>query len=368
MDFKSFLEYTGHLKPNTAKYSAAHKSSHKNPMKHAVYHDDGKGTSSSVKGGFEHEHEAQAHIKSLKAKGDKRNLVVKRTYTNEEVVCEHNFQVGNKVTVKSSGAVGKVVKIDNYGAEDEVYHVNVDGKVSKFGPDSLSENITLGEDAEEIDEISKGLAHRYLKKAPQDAVHHAADYFSTHGSKSPERKKNLHKMLNRQRGIAKAVDKLANEETIEESVRKAENLITHTMNYDYDSIIRHVARNKTTYDKKTHDHVAKIKHHLSKGDTDKANDHVDYLNNHLHKKHKIERHIHESMANQIRDAEMYMPALKCLEFAKESLKEEEKAVKDYEDRIKNCKDKRLVKILKHLVEEEKHHVKMLKDYIQQVTK
>lgn len=241
MDFKSFLEYTGHLKPNTAKYSAAHKSSHKNPMKHAIYHDDGKGTSSSVKGGFEHEHEAQAHIKSLKAKGDKRNLVVKRTYMNEDV-------------------------------------------------------------------------------------------------------------------------------SIDESVKKVENLITHTMNYDHDSIIKHVTRNKTTYDKKTHDHVAKIKHHLSKGDTDKANDHVDDLNNHLHKKHKIERHIHESMANQIRDAEMYMPALKCLEFAKESLKEEEKAVKDYEDRIKNCKDKRLVKILKHLVEEEKHHVKMLKDYIQQVTK
>jgi len=54
---------------------------------------------------------------------------------------EHNFEVGSKVTIKSSGETGKVVKIDNYGTEDEVYHVNVDGKVSKFEPDSLSESV-----------------------------------------------------------------------------------------------------------------------------------------------------------------------------------------------------------------------------------
>lgn len=52
-----------------------------------------------------------------------------------------------------------------------------------------------------------------------------------------------------------------------------------------------------------------------------------------------------------------------LGFAKQSLKEELKAIKDYQSRIKRTKDTKLKTILKHNLREEKEHAKMLKGWI-----
>ena len=68
----------------------------------------------------------------------------------------------------------------------------------------------------QIDEISKELAGRYIKKASRDALQHGAGYAGSGGDY-----KHLRKGANRVRGIEKAVDRLAKEETqIDEATRK----------------------------------------------------------------------------------------------------------------------------------------------------
>lgn len=60
------------------------------PSKHVVYHNQGKGASSSVAphNGFDSHAEAQAHIKKLQAQGDKRNLEVQKKAQFSKVVKE----------------------------------------------------------------------------------------------------------------------------------------------------------------------------------------------------------------------------------------------------------------------------------------
>lgn len=52
---------------------------------------------------------------------------------------EHDFEVGQSVTVKVGGHKGKITSIDNYGSDDEVYNVEIDGKVFKYKPEALEE-------------------------------------------------------------------------------------------------------------------------------------------------------------------------------------------------------------------------------------
>ncbi len=84
------------------------------------------------------------------------------------------------------------------------------------------------------------------------------------------------------------------EYTLLEAAKKVETLLTHIKNYDHDSVIRHVARNKAHFDSKTHAHVENIKKHVAAGKHDKAEVHMDRLDAHLHKVHKVERHIDEN--------------------------------------------------------------------------
>ena len=68
---------------------------------------------------------------------------------------------------------------------------------------------------EQIDEISKELAGRYIKKASRDALQHGAGYAGSGGDY-----KHLRKGANRVRGIEKAVDRLAKEETQIDEISK----------------------------------------------------------------------------------------------------------------------------------------------------
>ena len=67
----------------------------------------------------------------------------------------------------------------------------------------------------QIDEISKELAGRYIKKASRDAIQHGAGYAGSGGDY-----KHLRKGANRVRGIEKAVDRLAKEETQIDEISK----------------------------------------------------------------------------------------------------------------------------------------------------
>ena len=52
-----------------------------------------------------------------------------------------------------------------------------------------------------------------------------------------------------------------------------------------------------------------------------------------------------------------------LKDARQSLKEENKAVEDYDTRGKRTKDQKLKKIFKHTKKEEKEHVKMFSGFL-----
>lgn len=101
---------------------------------------------------------------------------------------------------------------DKPGEEDKMYR-RIDGV--NLAHDKMKVRVAATNE-EALDEISKELAGRYIKKASRDALQHGAGYAGSGGDY-----KHLRKGANRVRGIEKAVDRLAKEETqIDEATRK----------------------------------------------------------------------------------------------------------------------------------------------------
>lgn len=169
------------------------------------------------------------------AKSNKYAKVNTVKVQKEEVeLTESHFKIGDKVECIHSGMHGTVVLLDKQHGEDtEKYYtvLRADGQMMKYAPNDL-ELVTMAEEVEQLDELSKSTLASYAKKASHDIrdktrKSEIAGGMSGHSSVDPEIKRKAlaasdqlnRKAVKRVRGVTKAINRLAEEESdIEEAM------------------------------------------------------------------------------------------------------------------------------------------------------
>lgn len=175
----------------------------------------------------------------------------------EEVeLTESHFKIGDKVECIDSGMHGTVVLLDKQHGEDtEKYYtvMRADGQMMKYAPNDL-ELVTMAEEVEQLDELSKSTLASYAKKASHDIrdktrKSEIAGGMSGHSSVDPEIKRKAvaasdqlnRKAVKRVQGVTKAINRLAEEEVEQLDELSKKTLGSYIKSAGFDSATRAMA-------------------------------------------------------------------------------------------------------------------------------
>ena len=335
---KTFKEFFGKKKSSADKLADRAEYHKKKRDKFLHDHETSAASPRSLIKALKH-HDEYEKYKALANKRSKSHMGESMDHDNnvaEETLYEHDFEIGSMVQVKDTGKKGKVVKIDNYGEDDEVYHVNFDGEIQKYRPDSLSEA------CDDSDKKKKKLAQAPegfpadVSGVTEDTIN---ETWPPRGvGKLPHGVGELPKPRKRTKRQIDAEHHEIHAEYHKKNMEHHKSQLAHAKEHKMNSEFTKNHEKEYAKSKEAYEWHAEQKRKTGIFPAKKKN----------------AKQIKESVAESM-DHDM--------EFANKSLKEEEQAVKDYTDRIARSKCPELKKILKHALEEEKHHAKLFKEWV-----